>query len=367
MNIIIDARMVDEHLHGIGRYTYELIRYACKENNINLKLLTNDLEMSKKVFEGFKNVEFIEMKSKFLSISEQLELPKILNKYKGEAIFHSPSFSGSPLIKIPMVMTIHDLNHIRYPQFYTPLHKYYYEFVVKPSAKKSKHLLTVSNFAKGELLDWLGCPSDKVTVTYNGVEECFKPINNSNILQSVKEKYDLPENFFLYVGNKKPHKNVATIIKSISHVKNDLVFVLNGKEDEDLKQVIDECGVRDKVKFIGYIADEDLPVLYSLANSFVFPSLYEGFGLPILEAMACGCPVVTSNTTSLKEIAKDKALTVDPLDYKLIAENIDVLFEDSSIREKLIKDALEYSKEYKWQETFDLTLAVYKELNNIKK
>ena len=322
--------MVDKHLHGIARYTYEIIKGMSFSNKIHMILLVNNLELSKEIFGQFNNIEFIKMKSKFLSLSEQLELPHIINKYKGKAIFHSPSFVSSPFIKTKMIMTIHDLNHLRFPQYYSPFHKYYYKYIVKPSALKCEKILTVSEFSKNEIVDWLKCDRDKVIVTYNGVDSRFKVIKDKNALLKAKEKYKLPDKFVLYIGNLKPHKNVETLVKAMDLVDNNIRLVINGKVNESLDKIINTYKLQNKINFIGYVADEDLPALYNLASVFVFPSLYEGFGLPPLEAMACGCPTIISNTEALIEVCSGKA----------------TIFENTNELAKLL-DNCEYVNRYK--------------------
>lgn len=355
LNVIIDTRMVDRHLHGIARYTYEIIKHMSSKDKIHMMLLVNDLKLSKQIFGQFNNIEFIKMRSKFLSLSEQIELPLVVNNYKGKAIFHSPSFVSSPFIKTKMIMTIHDLNHLRFPQYYSPFHKYYYKYIVKPSALKCKKILTVSEFSKKEIVDWLKCDKDKVIVTYNGVDDKFKLIEDISELNKVKNKYNLPDKFVLYIGNLKPHKNVETLIKAMGLVDNGIKLVINGKANKSVGKLINKFNLYDKVKFIGYVDDKDLPVLYSLASIFVFPSLYEGFGLPALEAMACGCPVVCSNTSSLPEVVGDIGKKFEPEDYKQLSELIKKVLNESCDKQKLI----ERSKLFSWEKTCNETLKIY--------
>lgn len=363
LNVIIDARMVDEHLHGIARYTYELI----KNNNgeVRYHLLVNDMELSKKIFYGIENIDFIEMKSKFLSIKEQFELPKIINSFKGDVIFHSTSFVSSPFIKKKMIMTIHDLNHIRFPEFYTPFHKYYYKYIVRSSANKCKKILTVSEFAKKELIEWLNCSNDKIIVTYNGIDESFKEEKNVENLNQVRKKYNLPDKFILYIGNQKPHKNVITLIRSMSLVDDkNLKLIINGRLSEECYKECVRLNIENKIKCIGFVDEKDLSILYSLAKVFIFPSLYEGFGLPPLEAMACGCPTIVSNAASLPEVVKDGAVVFDVLDYKDLSNKINDL-KNNNVNSLSIKGK-KVSNYYKWKKCYNETLKAYKLLIDLK-
>lgn len=351
-NIIIDARMVDEHLHGIGRYTYELVKGISSKDEFNVKLVVNDIELAKKIFNGYK-VSFIKVKSKFLSLTEVIELPLKINKYK-DYIYHTPSFSCSPFINLKSYITLHDLNHLALPQYYSKLHTLYYKFIVKPFANKCEKIFTVSNFSKNEILNWLKCNEDKVVVTYNGIDERFKPINNNEKLEEIRKKYNLPNKFILYIGNQKPHKNVETLLKSMKLI--DEILIINGKPSEKLGTLINELNIGNKVKFIGYIEDDDLPYLYNLADIFVFPSLYEGFGLPPLEAMACGCKTIVSNSTALPEVVGDCAMKFEALSTSELANKINL-----SINEK--KDAnigVNRAKIFKWSSTVSDTINCYR-------
>lgn len=363
MDVIIDARMVTEQLHGIARYTYEIVNYMLNQKDINISILVNDIEKSKTIFND-KNLRYIELKSKFLSPLEQFELPFVLNKYSDKnSLFHSPSFVSSPFIRCNMVMTIHDLNHIRFPQYYTILHKYYYKYIVKSAAKKCGKILTVSNFSKKEIIDWLKCDEDKVIVTYNGIDDKFRIIEEKEILRKAKIKYKLPDKFILYIGNLKPHKNVETLIKSISLIDSDIKLIINGKPNESLMQIINEYNLKEKVQFIGYVNDEDLPTLYNLSEMFIFPSLYEGFGLPPLEAMACGCPAIVSNTSSIPEVVGDGAFLVNPNNEKEIANYINTILHNSLIKKDIVSKGLNRVKYFSWEITGKQTKEIYEQYN----
>ena len=362
MNLIIDARMVHKELHGIARYTYELINNLARDYKVNLTLLTNNEEESRALFIAHKNLNYITMKSKFLSPKEQFELPRLLNKYSKNYIFHSPSFSSSPFLKIKSIMTIHDLNHIRYPQFYTPLHRYYYNFIVKPCALKCSKILTVSQFSKRELLEWLKCDEEKISVTYNGIDGKFSREKDETKLEAIRKKYKLPKNFVLYVGNQKPHKNVEVLVRAMQYVESDIKLVMNGKYTENISAIIDEKNLKDKIQAIGFIEDEDLPILYSCAHLFVFPSLYEGFGLPPLEAMACGCPAIVADTSSLPEAVGEAAIKFKATDYEALGKAINEILNNEELKNKLVADGLEQAARYKWKETAALTYNIYKEL-----
>lgn len=357
MNLIIDVRMVNEHLHGIGRYTYELVNGLIEKDDVNLKLLTNDIQLSKKLFNNSKKLDFIKMKSSFLNPMEIIEFPLVLNKYK-KYIFHSPSFASSPFIKIKSYITIHDLNHVALPQYYSKIKQYYYKFAVKPFAKKCEKIFTVSEFSKGEIIKWLNCAEEKVVVTYSGIDDKFQRIENERLLNETKKKYLLPDKFVLYIGNLKKHKNVETLVKAMSKVDNNTKLVINGKTNESISQLINKNNLKDRVRFIGYVDDKDLPAIYSLAEVFVFPSFYEGFGLPPLEAMSCGCPTIVSNTSSLPGVVGNAAILVEPKDEVEFANNINNVINEDTKRLKLIELGYLNAKKFKWNDTVNIIYLV---------
>lgn len=356
--IIIDARMVTEHIHGIARYTYEIIRHMSTKDNIEMILLVNDLNLANSIFGKFENIKFIKMRSKFLSLLEQIELPLVINKYKNVAIFHTPSFVASPFIKCKMVMTIHDLNHIKFPQYYTPFHKYYYKYIVKPCALKSKKIFTVSEFSKQEIVKWLNCKESKVQVTYNGIDGEFNITNNNCKLEEVKKRYKLPSEFILYIGNLKPHKNVETLVKAMRFIDSGIKLVINGRPNNSLTKLIKELKLESKIQFIGYVHDDDLPIMYNLCNVFVFPSIYEGFGLPPLEAIACGAKVVVSNIPSLHEIVGGYAIEFNPFDAKELADKIC----EALTKKKNFIGVNDYIKKFLWKNCANKTLKTYFEI-----
>lgn len=348
-NIIIDARMVNEELHGIGRYAYELVKGLINDERFNVKLLVNDEILAKKIF-GNKNVEFIIINSKFLSISEIVEIPIKINKFK-DHIYYTPSFSCSPFIKLKSYITLHDLNHLALPQYYSKFHSLYYKFIVKPFSNRCEKIFTVSNFSKKEILNWLNCKEEKIVVTYNGIDEKFKPINDLEILNSIKEKYNLPEKFVLYIGNQKPHKNLETLLKAMVNVNCKLI--VNGKACERISNLIKTLNIEEKIKFIGYVDDGDLPVLYNLASVFVFPSLYEGFGLPPLEAMSCGCKTIVSNSTCLPEVVCEGAIIVNVLEVQEYSEKINAFLNNNLVYD--VNNGINVAKQYKWNKTIEQT------------
>lgn len=242
------------------------------------------------------------------------------------------------------VFTIHDLNHIDRPENSSFLKKLFYRFVVKRGCKKAYKVLTVSEFSRNRIVDWSGVSPDKVVNVGNGVDESF----NSSV-----EPYDLGTPYYLCVGNRKAHKNEARVVKAFaqSDIDKDIYLVFTGAPEPSLETLIQEHNLSSRVKFMGNVTEEELPSLYKGARGLLFPSLYEGFGLPVLEAVACGTPVITSNCTSLPEVAGDAAILVDPLNTQELQEAIERLEHDTLLRNELIKKGFERVKHFTWEKT----------------
>lgn len=221
--------------------------------------------------------------------------------------------------------------------------------------KIAKKYLQFLTFSKKEIIKWLNCDENKVIVTYNGIDEKFKKTDDKTILKNIQVKYSLPEKFVLYIGNLKEHKNVETLIKSMNKVYGNYKLIINGKANERIDKVIKEYMLKDRVQFIGYVDEDDLPCIYSLASVFVFPSLYEGFGLPPLEAMACGCPTIVANTSSLPEVVGDAAIKVEPLDYDNIAYYINKLIQEDGKVNQIINSGYINVKRFRWDKMVDET------------
>lgn len=281
-------------------------------------------------------------------------------------IYHSQYFFP-PLFRYPSVITIHDISFLAHPEWFTHREKFLFKFLTS-SIKRSKKVITVSAFSKNELARYHNIKNDKISVIYNGVSPIFKPEMPPHIIYKIKLKYCLPDNYILYVGRFNARKNIPTLLKAFSFFKKQdkagfkLVFV--GKEEgvaEKIKGLTAKLNLSGEAKFIDYLPYADLPAIYSAARLFVFPSFYEGFGLPPLEAMSCGIPVITSNTSAFPEVLADAAVMVDPHDTGKLAEAMESLLLDSALREKMIFKGLEHVKKFSWVNTAQKTLAVYKE------
>lgn len=288
--------------------------------------------------------------------------------------YFDPFFLTLPIVKDkPTIVTVHDLIPLNYPdKFPRGLRGEIKWFVQKQSLKAAKNIITDSYASKKDIVKFTGISEEKINVIYLGVREEFKVIKSQKILDEVKVKYSLPKKFILYVGDVNYNKNILGIIKSFSEVtkKNkdiNLILVGNGFINDsiqlsEINNLISEFRLKEKVKKIGYIALSDLVGVYNLAKVYLQPSFAEGFGLPVLEAIACGCPVVTSNISSLPELVDDAALLVDPKNAEDIVKSILKIIDNSTLREAITKRGLQRVREFNWVRCASETLNIYKKV-----
>lgn len=364
MRIGIDGRYIQDHFPGIGRYTYNLVQALAKaapEDSFvllhNPKLVNTryDLETLQS-----PNLEIVAIEVPTFSLAEQWRLPSIVRGLRLD-LFHSPYYLKPYLLPCPSVVTIYDLIPRLYPEYVSPGARVIFEMAIRLAIVTSRLVISVSQSAKEDLVRLLGVPPSKVWGTPLGVDSQFKPVNEKAIF-NLRQKHDLPGGYILYLGTNKPHKNLVRLVGAFAKAKTERKLVLAGKEDplySEAHEVTKQLGLQDRVVFLGQVSEDDLPALYSGAALFVFPSLYEGFGLPLLEAMACGVPVISSSTSSLPEIAGQAAVMVDPLDLSQLARALERVLGDSNLRASMREEGLEQAAQFSWERTAKETLAVY--------
>lgn len=273
-------------------------------------------------------------------------------------LFFTPGYNA-PLFGLrKCVITIHDLNHIDIAYNSSFLKKIYYSFFLKRACKRCAKILTVSNFSKRRIIDWSGVSEEKVVVVGNGVSPDF----HLNVIPHFES-----EPYILMVSNRKLHKNEERAIRAYSNSsgRNKFKILITGYSDEKLDELCQELDISNNVIFLGRLSDQQLASVYKGSLFLLFPSLYEGFGLPVVEAMACGTPVLTSNSTSLVEIAGDAALLVDPKNIDEITAAIEKLIDDELLRRDLILKGFERAKLYSWKNTVSLVKKHIVDINNI--
>jgi glycosyltransferase involved in cell wall biosynthesis len=271
-------------------------------------------------------------------------LSRALSELKHDDLFFSPGYNTPLFCRSPFVFTIHDLSHVYCPEISSPLLRLYYATVMKRACGRAARILTVSEFTKKQIIDWSGVSPEKVLNVGCAVDPEYQPDGDS---------YGLPFSYFLSVSNRKRHKNEFRIVEAFARANLDsrTHLVFTGEPVADLVRLIKAHQLLSRVDFIGVVPEAKLPSLYRSAEALIFPSLYEGFGIPILEAMACGTPVVTSNVAAMPEVAGDAALLVDPTAVGQIAEAIKRIVRDTSLRRRLRDKGLKRSAQFSWQST----------------
>ena len=296
---------------------------------------------------------------------ENLFLPMVL-KSKGIDLYHSPGYVLPLFPSVPSLVTVHDLIALRFPQWCKKSNVIYYQKFLPYAVKKATRIIAGSKTIKEELVRYLKVPKEKISVIYPGIDSSFKPVEGAKILSRVRRRYGLPERFILFVGNLEPKKNLRGLIDAFGKVKGcrkiEHKLVITGKKGwkyRNIFKAVEENSLMGEVIFTGYCRQEDLPALYSMADLFVFPSLYEGFGLPPLEAMACGTPVLTSDRGALPETTGGCTLMVNPEKIDDIAEGIMTLLFDQDMRKSLIEKGRRWVEQFTWERAARETLKEY--------
>jgi glycosyltransferase involved in cell wall biosynthesis len=284
-------------------------------------------------------------------------------------LFHATDFVLPPVRRgTRTLLTVHDLSFVRVPEAASPRLKAYLDAVVPHSVRRADHILADSQATKDDLVAVYGTSSEKITPLLSGVDPRFQPIPHAD---TVREKYGLNERPYIFsLGTVQPRKNYARLIRALAILRArgcDLALVIAGGRgwlEDPIYATIRETGMDEYVHFTGFADEADLPALYSAAMCLAFPSLYEGFGLPVLEAMACGTPAVTSTVSSLPEVAGDAALMVDPHDVEAIAGAIERLYNDSGLRQTLIERGFARARTFTWERSAQHLREVYSQLLN---
>ena len=295
---------------------------------------------------------------------EQVVQPFALRKEDVD-LLHALAFVTPLLSPCPAVVTIYDLSFLLYPESFKRFKRFYLGLFTRLSAKRARRIIAISQSTKRDVVRLLGVSPEKVEVIYCGIDEAFRPLAEDQVA-AFRSKRGLPERFVLFVGTIEPRKNVTRLIEAFANLHPrqlaDLKLVIGGAKGwfyQDVFARVEELGLEGQVMFPGYIPVSELPLWYNAAELFVYPSLYEGFGLPPLEAMACGTPVVTANTSSLPEVVGEAGLTVDPLDVEGLAEAMRRALEDEILWRDMRERGLQRAKDFSWTKMAQETVQVY--------
>ncbi|KRQ87785.1 D-inositol 3-phosphate glycosyltransferase [Caloramator mitchellensis] len=354
---------------GIGTYTYQLIKNISIMDKNNDYLVFLPSENFDIIFDDNFNVKQID-KCEKETFWEQVDVPNILTD-TGIEIYHVPQNGiGLPYEKnCKFVITLHDVIPYKMPETVGPQYLKIYLEEIPKILPLCDGIITVSEYSKMDIAKTLNYPEEKIFVTYLAAEDIYFPLNKKYCKEFIRKKYCIDEDFILYVGGFSPRKNIKGLIKAYSLIKNkigNIKLVILGKKGRsyfDYRDLALSLGLKNDVVFPGFIEVEELPIFYNAAKMLVYPSFYEGFGLPPLEAMACGTPVVASNATSIPEVLKSGALYINPYDEYSIAEKMLMLVEDDALYNEMALKGLFQSSFYCWKRTAVETLSAYNKLS----
>jgi glycosyltransferase involved in cell wall biosynthesis len=356
MRIAIDARKLRDF--GIGTYIRNiLIELSRLDRETEYVVLCRPDDVDSGDVLG-RNFRMVPETAPTYSIAEQVKIPLALAR-EGVRMVHEPHYVLPPLVQCRSVVTIHDCIHLMFPEYLPNRLAYFYaKGSMWTATRKADRILTVSEASKRDILRFFGVSPDRVSVIHNAIDERFLAPANPERMDLVRQRYQLDRPFVLYVGNIKPHKNIERLIAAFAraraHFGDDVKLIIIGDEMSKypgMRQSVHKHKLDKHVRFLGFQPMETLAAFYRLARAFVFPSLYEGFGLPPLEAMACGAPVVTSNVSSLPEVAGGAALLVDPYNEEAIADAIVRAVTDETLRAELIEKGIQRARTFSWAES----------------
>ena len=367
MRIAIDARKLRDY--GIGTYVRNLLRYLSridKSTDYVLLCRSEDCGIEEELGQNFRSV--VEDAPAY-SVREQMTVPIALRR-EGVDLFHAPHYVLPPLTPCKSIVTIHDCIHLRFPQYLPNRLGYAYARAsLWTAAHRSDRVLTVSEASKRDILRYFRIPPSKIDVIYNAIDERFGETPPEDEIARVRERYQLDDPFVLYAGNIKPHKNLERLIESFHTFRRggfeQVKLLIIGDEISKyatLRRAVHKYKLHKHVRFFGFVPDRTLAALYRLAAVFVFPSLYEGFGLPPLEAMASGTPVITSNVSSLPEVVGDAAILIDPYEPDAIADAMRRVLTDAALRESLRTRGLARVREFSWERSIGRVREIYGEV-----
>lgn len=361
--------------HGMDMVALELIRNLQKLDDQNEYFIFVKQDEDR-CLESTPNFHIVELPSAPYPFWEQVTLPEAALK-AGCSILHCTSNTAPIHTGIPLVVTLHDIIYMEslslLKKGFTPYQKFgnmYRRLIVPRVVKKASRIITVSEFEKRRIAAFFKINDDKLRAIYNGVSEHFKPVTDTAILEMVKEKYHLLDRFFFFFGNTDPKKNTPGVLKALSlflqSSDEKIPLVMLDFDHRELERMISETGdpgLHDYVKLTGYVPNTDLPAIYQMCTIFLYPSLRESFGIPMLEAMACGVPVITSNTSSMPEVGGNAALFIDPYRPEDITAAIKKLLTDHELSDRLVRDGFNNAARFSWKAMAENVLKLYREIS----
>lgn len=372
MRVGIDYTSAVQQKAGIGRYTRGLVAGLIRFDQDNRYVLFSAGKDPEYRYwpRNFSLKELPISDQKLAALWQRLRLPLPVELITGLVdIYHSPDFVLPPVLAARTVLTVHDLSFMRHPECSSQALLDYLMEAVPRSVERADLIVADSKSTRRDLIDLLQVPEEKILVLYPGLESHFYPLQNDYLLRRLLERYDIGYPYILAVGTLQPRKNFVRLIKAYNilvrqyHLPHKLVIVgSKGWLYDEIEETISDLGLEGRVHLTGFVKDEDLPYVYSAADVFAFPSLYEGFGIPILEAMACGTPVVTSSVSSMPEVAGDAALLVSPYDVEALASTVWRVIDDAYLQHELCLRGFKRTKQFDWRETAKKLVRAYRRL-----
>jgi len=374
MRIAIDIRRMYEF--GLATYIRNVVRTLGRIDGVNEYFLVGAASRFEQLGVLPENFRLLGLQNAEGSFGSYLEMHRVINAHAVDLV-HIPHTFWRPVItKAPFVITVHDLLDYMYrARTSNGLRRSFHSYMTRQAMHHAARIFAVSNFTKRDVARYFNVPSEKIEVVYNALDETFLRGHSTAAEQAmVRGRYQMESPFLLYTGRISPHKNVARIIEAFSALKGelakegeypDLKLIVIGDEvskNPDIRRAVIRSGMQHEVRFLGYVSIEVLRIFFDMAKVFVFPSLYEGFGLPPLEAMAHGTPVVASNTSALPEVVGNAAVLVNPENIFEISRAMQRVLTDQALRERLKAAGLEQVKHFSWQTSVRRMIEIYGEV-----
>jgi alpha-1,3-rhamnosyl/mannosyltransferase len=373
-----DGRYINDRYHGIGRYAFRLIEAMATLDQSSTFIIfrgkSPDTRFDWGYLASIRNIEIHDGPWPLYWPQEQLAWPALIRRHRIDA-FHTPyfvaplfiqRFSGNGKSSLPVIITIHDLIFDRYPKYMPiPISHPYYRLLMRLSTHSAQNVITVSQSTAGDLNQYYHTPFEKITVIPEGVDQSFRPVMDTGQMDTLRRRYQLDNPFILNVGARRPHKNISTLIEAFAYIApiTDYVLVIAGPNDHrfpnTMEQYAADLNLSDRIRFLDWIPETELPGLYSLADMVVLPSFIEGFGLPALEAMACGTPVIAADNTSYPEVVGSAGILIDPHSVTQLAHQIHQLVEKQDRRNYYREVGLRQAAAFTWERAASATLQAY--------
>jgi len=375
MRIGIDATSLPSSPVGAGVYIIQLVR-ALVNLETEHEFVVFAHQSGRKLINipSAQNLEWVEVLDKSPAIRllwEQMMLP-ILVRHSGVDILHSLHYTRPLALLCTSVVTFHDMTFFLFPELHTRSKRLLFPASIRSSARLADALIAVSESTRRDSIRLLDIPPQKIFTVSNGIGEEFHPISDKVLLETTRRQYKLPEAFILYVGLLEPRKNLPLLLKAYANLNQSFIpppLVIVGRMGwmvEDISRQVEALDLKDKVIFTGYIPSQDLPIVYNLAQLFVYPSIYEGFGFPPLEAMACGIPVITTAVSAMLDQIGDGGVLVPPQDEQALSQAMCTILNDSALRQELSHEGIRQAANFTWKNAAQATINVYQHVRQAR-